>query len=425
MRKCKLALLLLIAAVGLAAASCNPAPQTEEKNGQEVILIPVIFTVDPNTGIRENEALVEAFNEAYRGIYQIDVTWVMETEEEYRQNLKRLNVTDNLPAVITDLRMMPSLYQAMTKDQRIIDLAPYLQADPKWLSEIEPDALQACTEESGEVYVINEGTSVFTCSGMYWNEELFKQAGIEEFPTEWEDFWTVCDRLFEHQIAPLALHSEGTAWAPMLIATAEAAGEQEGYDFMQQSLPDTYQNATGERIAGTIRHLFQYTTDDALHSDFDAAYLNFFSGHAAMLPNGHWMLQDIAPEWQDKVRFSPFPGWTLISSPETFGWAVTRSSPEVEQGAVEFLKFRTLLSAGHREEYLSRDRNELSKAEGDYQEAFLERARLVPNYQVKWNSILQEDTLGVYLPLLVGGKISTEDFLKAADQSIAAYDQER
>ena len=47
---------------------------------------------------------MEAFNEKYDGKWQADVEWIMETEEEYRQNLKRQNVTDTLPAVITDLR---------------------------------------------------------------------------------------------------------------------------------------------------------------------------------------------------------------------------------------------------------------------------------------------------------------------------------
>lgn len=33
------------------------------------------------------------------------------TEEEYRKNLKRLNVTDELPAVIYDVRTLPSFYR--------------------------------------------------------------------------------------------------------------------------------------------------------------------------------------------------------------------------------------------------------------------------------------------------------------------------
>lgn len=418
--------LLLLAVCGLCLGGCRPAPHEAGQTGREEVHIPVTFIVDPNTGNRENEALVEAFNEQYQGIYYVDVTWIMETEEEYRQNLKRLNVTDNLPAVITDLRMLPSLYRTMIDDRRIVDLKPYLEADPEWLAAIEEDTLAACTEADGRIYLLNEGTSVFTCSGMFWNEELFRQAGITEFPATWEAFWQVCEQLESNGITPLALHTEGTAWAPMLIATAEAAGTQSGYEFMQTSLPDTYQNATGEQIAETLTHLFDYTTDNALHSDFDAAYLNFFSGNTAMIPNGYWMLADIPEEWRDKVRFSAFPEGTLISSPETFGWAVTSSSTaQVQAGAVEFLKFRTLQGIHSKEEYLSRDRMMMSEAEAGYIDAFLRKSRIVPNYQVKWNSILQEQTLGTYLPLLVNGEISTADFLQAADLSIAEYDRER
>ena len=42
-----------------------------------------------------------------------------------------------------------------------------------------------------------------------------------------------------------------------------------------------------------------------------------------MVPNGYWMIDQIplATDGQQCVRFSSFPGNTLVSSPETFGWA--------------------------------------------------------------------------------------------------------
>ena len=58
------------------------------------------------------------FNRAYKGKYHIDVDWVMETEEEYRKNLKRMNVTDELPAIITDLSYAPSFYQMMDQERQ-------------------------------------------------------------------------------------------------------------------------------------------------------------------------------------------------------------------------------------------------------------------------------------------------------------------
>lgn len=78
------------------------------KNGKKEISIPMILTVDPSTWNRNEDKVIEKFNQAYKGTYYVDVKWIMETEEEYRKNLKRLNVTDQLPAVITDLRMLPS-----------------------------------------------------------------------------------------------------------------------------------------------------------------------------------------------------------------------------------------------------------------------------------------------------------------------------
>ncbi len=68
------------------------------------------------------------------------------------------------------------------------------------------------------------------------------------------------------------------------------------------------QNACGIQLAETLKQLFDYTTEDALYTDFDISYENFFSGKAAMIPNGYWMMDQIPEEWTGKVRFSVFPG---------------------------------------------------------------------------------------------------------------------
>ena len=212
----------------------------------------------------------------------------------------------------------------------------------------------------------------------------------------------------------------------MLFATAEAASTEEGAQFMQQFYPDTYQNESGLRIARTLERLFQYTTGDALYVDFDVSYENFFSGKAAMIPNGYWMMDQIPEEWQDKVRFSAFPGNRLISSPETFGWAIVSSySQEVKEGAAALLKLRTQMNMEQREELFEQSPDSLTQAERNYIETYKSGPVLVPNYQVKWNSILQEETLGTILPDLAQGKISPEEFTKKEDESIQEFLEEQ
>ena len=416
------------AAALLLAMLVSGCSETAEQTsgGEEEVTIPMILIVDSSTGIKNEEELITEFNRIYDGKWQADVQWIMETEEEYRQNLKRQNVTDTLPAVITDLRMLPAFYYMMIQDGRIEELTEYINEDEEWKAMIEPAVLESCSEEDGSIYLGPISTAAFSCSGMFWNEELFAQAGIEKFPETWEEFWECCEQLSACGITPLALHTEGTAWAPMLIATAEAASTEEGAAFMNEFYPDTYQNESGLRIAQTLQKLFQYTTDDALYMDFDVSYDNFFSGQAAMIPNGYWMMDQIPEEWQDKVRFSPFPENKMVSSPETFGWAIVSGySDEVKEGAAALLKLRTQLNMEQREELFSKDPEGMIPAERDYIAAYRNGPQLVPNYQVKWNSILQEETLGEILPDLALGKMTPEEFTAKEDESIAQFLEEQ
>lgn len=418
---------LCVVLVVMLLVGCESEEEKKTQNSQSEIKIPMILTVDPSTGKKNEEKVVVKFNEEYDGIYEIDVEWVMETEDEYRQNLKRLNVTDKLPAIITDLRMLPSFYQMMIEDERIEDLSPYILEDDEWMGMIEPVVLDSFRESDGKIYLAPLSTAAFSCSGVFWNEELFEKAGIEEFPETWEEFWNVCERLESYGITPLALHTEGTAWAAMLLATAELSDTPEGAEFMKEIFPESYQNESGLHMAETLKRLFSYTTKDAIGQNFDVSYENFFSGKAAMIPNGYWMIDQIPEgEWEEKVRFSPFPGNKLVSSPETFGWSIVSGySDEVKKGAVEFLKFRTKLNKEEKEELFRDNGASGGQVVQDYIRAYQGNPQIVPNYQVKWNSILQEETLGTYLPDLISGKITPEQFTQEEDKSIEQFEAEQ
>lgn len=421
----KFYIFLLVSTLSILLAGCDSSEQTSSPMVKTAVSIPMILTVDPSTGNKNEEEVINAFNKEYEGTYYMDVKWILETEEEYRTNLKRLNVTEKLPAVITDLRMLPSFYQMMIQENRLENLAPYLNEDPSWKDLIEPNVLEACTEPDGSIYLAPISTAFFSCSGVFWNQKLFEQAGIHEFPQTWEEFWNCCDTLQKNSITPLALHTEGTAWAPMLFATARLADSPEGTAFMNELYPDSYQNSCGICLAETLEHLFVYTTDDAMYSDFDVAYENFVSQKAAMIPNGYWMMDQIPEDFVDHVRFSAFPGNKLVSSPETFGWAVVSSySDEVKKGAVEFLKFRTAFNKQQKEKFLRNQTLNYDQMLQDYITAYHSAPQIVPNYQVKWNSILQEVTLGEYLPKLARNQITAEVFTQKADESIKQFEEE-
>lgn len=91
-----------------------------------------------------------------------------------------------------------------------------------------------------------------------------------------------------------------------------------------------------------------------------------------------------------------------------------------------FFKFRTALNKQEKDELFSRSMAQLSStAEGDYIRAYQNEPQIVPNYQVKWNSIFQEEVLGQTLPELISGKISANEFVQMADESIRQFREEQ
>ena len=70
-------------------------------------------------------------------------------------------------------------------------------------------------------------------------------------------------------------------------------------------------------------------------------------------------------------------------------------------------------------------RTEISQLLQDYVNAYNNNPQIVPNYQVKWNSILQEETIGECLPQLAAGKMTPAQMVEIADESIREYEKER
>mgnify|MGYP000726882514 CR=1 FL=1 len=159
--RCSVYILMSLCLTAVLLGGCGKKQIQKTDNEEEVVEIPMILTVSPTSGKKSEQELVDAFNITYKGKYHIAVEWIMETESDYRQNLKRLNVTDKLPAVITDLRMLPSYYRLLVEDHRIVDLAPYIEADQEWKQMIEPVVLDSCSEEDGSVYLGPVSTAAF------------------------------------------------------------------------------------------------------------------------------------------------------------------------------------------------------------------------------------------------------------------------
>ena len=285
-------ILMSLCLTAVLLGGCGKKQIQKTDNEEEAVEIPMILTVSPTSGKKSEQELVDAFNITYKGKYHIAVEWIMETEDDYRQNLKRLNVTDKLPAVITDLRMLPSYYRLLVEDHRIVDLAPYIEADQEWKQMIEPVVLDSCSEEDGSVYLGPVSTAAFSCSGIFWNEELFEQAGITEEPKTWDEFKDVCQKLKDAGITPMTMDD---AYATCVIGyhLARLVGEDKVKEIvtegewddpavlqMAQDIEELASNGYYSEMVGSNVWPAGQNTELAL-------------GTAAMYLNGSWLPNEV------------------------------------------------------------------------------------------------------------------------------------
>ncbi len=403
----------------------------DTKDGQEVV-IPVVFLINTQSGDKANEKLVLDFNEAYKGKYRVEVEWMAGDEADYRSKIKLLNSVNKLPAIITDVGIDPAFYKLLKENNRIVNLTPYINKDIILKEFYQRKSVQSCIEEDGSVYLAPLDDKLFY-SGVFYNKDLFKKAGITTFPDTWEEFFYTCDKLHKSGITPLSLHTTGTAWIPMLYSTASLGVTQSGQEFMNQLFPETYNTTEFREMITLCKRLFNYTTDDAIDGDFDSAAWHFYEEETAMIANGAWMIGNftnssyVGNDFEEKVGFHTFPGDVIVGSAEMTAWVIsTDYSDEVIKGAIEFLKFR-LIQTEEMSKDLSDDTIDTDESEIVLQYLDeVERAKvIIPNYQLKWNTIIQHDIFLNRLPKYLRGTESMEEFIDAMDFAVMQYQYEQ
>lgn len=313
-----------------------------ESTGEEIVINYPTFQCGVNTASPVVDQLIEEFNAEYAGKYRIQKEDVP-GDANYVDKIKVQLGTGDLPPVVYG-GGYNLLDLALAKDV-VVDLTPYVEADPEWKA-LYSDVALTTNSRDGKIYASSsEGSLV----GYFYNKELFAQAGIDAPATTWDEFWQQCDKLKAAGITPLALDTADSAWVTSLWAGAMiATSGDEGYEFMKQMNPIDYNNQpTIDAFTNVQKMLQEYTTLDAIGGKYEHAANNFLSGQAAMIANGPWMIGDFSDEtkttadFADKVGVAIFPGNFVYDAPIQGYFVTKQDDPALEEAAVEMVKFFT------------------------------------------------------------------------------------
>jgi len=202
-----------------------------------------------------------------------------------------------------------------------------------------------------------------TTNCIFYNEVMFRKAGIEKPPYTWPEFIEVCEKLKAAGITPLTADSDvySNMWETGL--TLRAVGP-EVWEQTIAGMPD--ETAPGGRrsdppwraepyrqVHDAIRHIRanKYFDKDFVGSTWPAAQQGYAKGSAAMMISGSWLVQELsgykdrASSEHFKLNCFPFPRWpggrqidqqAVWASP--YGMMVCRQGSATEH-AVELVKY--------------------------------------------------------------------------------------
>jgi raffinose/stachyose/melibiose transport system substrate-binding protein len=176
----------------------------------------------------------------------------------------------------------------------ILPLDEYLNADSAWKNSFKDGVFSNFTQ-NGKIYAVPYQVTN-TC--VYYNDKIFKDAGINEFPATWAEFINVCKTLKAKGITPIAFGNVGK-W-PAESAIMSTLGNRFTGDVWYQNIRENNGKAkwTDPEFVNALRALKELADIGAFNSDINSitdAQMRqmFMNGRAAMAIDGTWALGDL------------------------------------------------------------------------------------------------------------------------------------
>ncbi len=262
---------------------------------------------------------------------------------------------------------------------------------------------------------------------MYYNKQMFADAGITAPPQDWEQFKTVAARLTQGDVHGFLLPIGSSEWT---VWTWQCFLWQAGGEILT---PDKHGAAFNSPAGVAALDFWKSMLDDgsAVFSETDAGYKTdaLLSARVAMTINGPWNYSLLKDQTEVDVGVFPLPAKeraaTNIGGESLF---LFKSNPEKERAAWEFMKY--VMSPDFQVDwaidtgYLPVSKS--AAASKEYQ-SFLERNPFMKIYNEQMSagktrpSIPEypalSATLGKYLEAALYGKYSSKEALdKAAEE---------
>ncbi len=299
------------------------------------------FTSDVSRG-KVLDQLIEQFNNENEGEYTV-VSKAQPDWPTLQQQIRSSISAGDAPDVFlynynpTDL--------SREESGQLMDWSTHLDDDTEWKSRFKQDNLEALTVDGQVVGIPGDQSPAL----FFYNKELFAAAGIDSFPTTWDEYLADAQELKDSGVAAISMMTADDSWHTMnafsYLATAEGGSDvyAPGSDLDSPAIV---------KAAEYTKELLAVSTQDAVGGNYAASTSNFLNGQSASIIDGPWFISSIQSTLGDdacNIGVAPAPtfdngkidpGYTVTDSLNVWG-AAKQSDEAKEEAVVAWMKFLT------------------------------------------------------------------------------------
>jgi raffinose/stachyose/melibiose transport system substrate-binding protein/xylobiose transport system substrate-binding protein len=319
------------------------------------------------------------------------------------------------------------------------DLSSRLSKD--FTDEFLPSVLAGGTVD-GKVYAVPmEGVQPVA---LFYNKDVFADAGIEGPPATWKDLLKDIDKIKANGVTPIAL-AGSQAWCELmwLEYLLDRVGGPQAFADIESGKPGAWDNAAVLTSLTMIRDLVDHgafgTKYGKVNQDAGGTNALVSQGKAGMLLMGSWEYADMlaaAPKFvkAGKLGFGPFPTVAggvgdpknVVGNPSNY-FSVTETSTNKE-GAVDFLThtldqpsyIADLLSIGNVPAIAGIKGQLMGALNPDYTGFIYDMVADAPTFTQSWDQALDPDTAGLMLANLqkvFNKQMTPKEFVASMDSA--------
>ncbi|WP_274362047.1 ABC transporter substrate-binding protein [Paenibacillus thermotolerans] len=408
-----------------------------EKNKDGAVLIKFpSYKTGNNVGAKFFLPQLDRFNEKYKGKYFIEVETIV--QDEYPNKLKLLYQQGKMPPLV-EVSGDKEFMQIVLDNGDLLDLKPYIDNAPEIKNVLIDDSVAFNTDKDGKI--LSLPLAFQRPIGLYYNKEIFANAGLNGFPKTWDEFFSALDKLKATGKVPLSLMTGENAWTTMLFATAMMASDPEGYKILnsKEIVKDFNSKIWIDTFAKVQQMLQKYSSETALGAPYAVAANEFLSENAAIIANGPWMVSDFSDTdktsegFNKKVGSAIYPGGIALGSTDGYWYSIPKNTPqEIVDGLIEYFKFiyspdelnAFLVAEGGfapkvpmPDEYKQQLDPILAELNGALESDMKQLSRLI--YDIVPQSV--SDLFAKNLPLLVTNDMTPEQFCQAMTEAAQKF----